>query len=141
MNNGLGLKMIAVVDLSRLRLYEAKGLKITKKIEELPLSIHKEHRHEKGSYHKASTSSSAFEPHTSIKDIEHKSAAKAVVNHLENFLAHNSGYNELMIAAEPKTIGHIRAELTNPLKKILTKEIIKDLAHKEMHEIEQIFFS
>ena len=141
MNNGFGLKMIAVIDQSRLRLYEAKGLKITKKVEELSISAHKEPRHEKGSFHKASVPGSAFEPHTSISDIEHQATAKIAVGHLDKLLTHNNEYKELMIAAEPKTLGCIRSELTGHLKKILTKEIVKDLAHKEMREIEQIFFS
>ena len=141
MNSSFGLKMIAVLDQSRLRLYEAQGLKITKKIEELQISEHKEPRHEKGSFHKASVPGSAYESHTSLKDIEHHNVAKLAVTHIDKILTHNHDYKELLIAAEPKTLGHVRSELTNHLKKILTKEIVKDLAHKEMSEIEQIFFS
>ena len=145
MNNSFGLKMIAVVNQSRLRLYEAQGIKITRKIEELPFSEHKEPRHEKGNFQKnftqGSSQGSAYEPHTSIKDIEHHNVAKLAVSHIDKILAHNSDYKELMIAAEPKTLGHIRSELTNHLKKILTKEVVKDLAHQEMREIEQAFFS
>jgi protein required for attachment to host cells len=142
MTNNLGLKMIAVIDLNKLRLYEAKGVKILKKIEELPLALHKEHRHEKGSYHNSGSSQgSAFEPHTSSKDLEHHDTAKAVVAHLDKVLAQGSPYTELMISAEPKTLGHVRSQLTNHLKKLITKEIIKDFAHMDMHEIEQAFFS
>ena len=141
MNSNFGLKMIAVVDLSKLRLYEAQGLKITKKIDELAISAHKEPRHEKGSFYKGSTQGSAYEPHTSIKDVEHYNVAKVVVSHLDKLLTHNSDSKELMIAAEPKTLGHLRSELTSHLKKILTKELVKDLAHYDMREIEQAFFS
>ncbi|MGI4775628.1 MAG: host attachment protein [Janthinobacterium lividum] len=140
MNNDLGVKVIAVVDLSRMRIYEAKGIKILKQVEELTLSAHKNHRHEKGSFHKSS-SSSAFEPHTSTKDLEHHNAAKAVADYLEKLFSTNHNYKELLIAAEPKTMGHIRGQLNNNLKKLVTKELLKDFAHHDMQTIEHAFFS
>lgn len=141
MNNDLGIKLIAVVDLSRLRLYEAKGIKIINTLEELALSVHKEHRHEKGSYHGSSSPNSAFEPHTATKDLEHQEAARIVVDHIDKIISHNADYKELFIAAEPKTLGQIRSHLTKRLKKIVGKEIHKDFAHNNIHDIEHAFFS
>ncbi|RYE05873.1 MAG: hypothetical protein EOP33_01255 [Rickettsiaceae bacterium] len=141
MNNDLGIKIIAAIDLGRMRIYEAKGIKILKQVEELTLSVHKNHRHEKGSFHKTSSSSSAFEPHTSTKDLEHQEAARAVANYLEKLFNDNHDYKELLIAAEPKTMGHVRNQLNNNLKKLVTKELLKDFAHHDIHKIEHAFFA
>lgn len=140
MENDLGLKLIAVVDLSRLRVYEAQGLKILKKLEQCHLSLHKEHSHEQGSYRKGSGPSSSFEPHTSEKDIEHNETAKIVIAHLEQLLKSSNQYKGLIITAESKLLGAIRHHMTTPLKKILVKELAKDLAHHDMAAIEQVVF-
>lgn len=141
MGNNLGLKLIAVMDLNKLRLYEAQGLRINKKIEELPLAIHKEHRHQHGQYQTGAGSISSFEPHTSEKNLEHQETAKIITKHLDKVMSSNAEYKELMIAAEPKTLGFVRQYLSKNLQKLVTKEIVKDLVHKNMSEIEKVFFS
>lgn len=141
MHNDLGLKLVAVVDLNRLRLYEARGVKILKKLEQLSLALHKEHRHEQGSYRNFSGPSSAFEPHTSEKDLEHSKTAKIINQHLEKVVEQHNDYKEVVIAAEPKMLGHIRQHLSPNLKKLVTKEIAKDFVHQDMSAIEHSIFS
>lgn len=140
MTSNLGLKLIAVIDLNKLRLFEAQGIKINKKIEELPLSIHKEHRHEKGNYQRGSNPGSAYEAHTPGRELEYQETAKIISQHLEKVMV-SPEYKELMIAADSKTIGHLRQTLSPHVKKTVTKEVIKDLAHHDMAAIEEIFFS
>lgn len=141
MENDLGLKLIAVADLNKLRLYEAQGIKILKQLELLPLSLHKEHNHEQGLFKKGFSPASAFEPHTSEKELEHDETAKIVTKHLEKVVARHNNYKELIITAESKLLGAIRKHLSNHLKQIITKELVKDLAHQDMKAIEHTVFS
>lgn len=83
-----------------------------------------------------------FESHTSLKDIEHKEAAKSVIKHLEKAVGHDQGkYKELIIVAEPQMLGCVRHELKNGLKKMITKEIAKDLVQHNAEAVERVVFS
>ncbi len=141
MTNDLGLKLIAVVDAHTLRAYEEKKKKITRKIEKVSIEFHKEHNHEQGSYQKGSGPSSSFEPHSQEKTIEKEEAAKLAVINLDRIATEHHDYKELIIVAEPKMLGAIRHHLSPRLKKILSRELPKDLAHHDMAAIGQIVFA
>jgi len=87
MNNTAVLKLIAVIDSKQMMLYDAQGVKITNnKPLKLPLDLEEYHHYREkrqSLYQNKSTPASLFEPHTSLKDIEHKEAAKSVIKHLE----------------------------------------------------------
>jgi len=138
------LKLIAVVDLNKLRLYEAQSIKITEQIEELPLAVHKAHRHQQGAYQSgggsAPTAGSAFEPHTSGKDLELLETAKIVASHLDKKVVQDHKYKELIVIADPKLLGHLKQKFSKNLKKVITKEIPKDFAHHEAEDIERCVF-
>ncbi|CEO17637.1 Protein required for attachment to host cells [Rickettsia monacensis] len=124
------LKLIAVIDSKQIMLYDAQGVKITtNKPLKLSLDLEEHHNHrEKRQSPYQNKSGSLFEPHTSLKDIEHKEAARSVIKHLEKVTtADQAKYKELIIVAEPQMLGCVRQELKNGLKKMITKEIAKDL--------------
>lgn len=144
MRNRLLLKLIAVVDLNKLRLYEAQAIKITEQIEELPLAVRKEHRHQQGSYQLGGghlpTPGSAFEPHTSGKDLELLETAKIVAHHLDKKAVQENKYQELIVIAEPKLLGHLKQQFSKNLKKIISKEVPKDFSHQKEEDIERCIF-
>jgi protein required for attachment to host cells len=121
------LKLIAVIDSKQMMLYDAQGFKITT-TKPLKLALdseeHHHHREKRQSlYQNKSTPGSLFEPHTSLKDIEHKEAARSVIKHLE------------------KIAGNVRQELKNGLKKMVTEEIAKDLVQHSADAVERAVFS
>ena len=140
MNIDLKPKLIAIANLNKLRLFKAEGIKITTKLEEVPLEIHKEFSHERGTYQKTSHPASSYDPHTSEADYQYNETAQIISKNIsEELNEHN--YGELMLAAPSKLLGHIRQHLNNKTKSMLSKELPKDLAHKSKAEIEEIFFS
>ncbi|HJD55582.1 MAG TPA: host attachment protein [Rickettsia endosymbiont of Pyrocoelia pectoralis] len=146
MNNTAALKLIAVIDSKQMILYDASGIKITNN---KPLKValdseeHHHHREKRQSlYQNKSTPGSLFEPHTSLKDIEHKEAARSAIKHLEQTMNHGqTKYKELIIVAEPQMLGCVRHEVKNGLKKMITKEIAKDLVQHNAEAIERAVFS
>ncbi|WP_341788152.1 MULTISPECIES: host attachment protein [unclassified Rickettsia] len=146
MNNTTALKLIAVIDSKQMMLYDAQGVKITNnKPLKLPLDLEEHHHHREkrqSLYQNKSTPASLFEPHTSLKDIEHKEAAKSVIKHLEKAVGQDQAkYKELIIVAEPQMLGCVRHELKNGLKKMITKEIAKDLVQHNAEAVERAVFS
>jgi protein required for attachment to host cells len=146
MTNDLGVKLIAVASSVKMVLYEATGIKVTKKLEELPVTSEAHHHHnaEKSQsyYHKKSAPLSLFEPHSSVKDLEYSEAAKRIVEVLEKKINNNiSHYNKLIIIAEPKMLGSIRQALSKNLQKIIYKEIAKDLVDEDIKFIEKSIFT
>ena len=146
MNNISALKLIAVIDSKQMMLYDAQGFKI---INNKPLKLvfdleeHNHHREKRQSlYHSKSTPGSLFEPHTSLREIEHKEAAKNVIKYLEKaVIGDQAKYKELIIVAEPQMLGFIRHELKNGLKKMVTKEIAKDLVQHGADAVERAVFA
>lgn len=146
MNNNAALKLIAVIDSKQMMLYDAQGVKITNnKPLKLPLDLDEHHHHREkrqSLYQNKSNPASLFEPHTSLKEIEHKEAARNVIKHLEKLVASNQNkYKELIIVAEPQMLGSVRHELKNGLKKMVSKEIAKDLVQHNADAIERVVFS
>ncbi|MGX6960681.1 MAG: host attachment protein [Rickettsia endosymbiont of Pentastiridius leporinus] len=146
MNNTAALKLIAVIDSKQMMLYDALGIKITNN-KPLKLALdseeHHHHREKRQSlYQNKSNPGSLFEPHTSLKEIEHAEAAKSVIKHLEKVTkADQNKYKELIIVAEPQMLGCVRHKLKNGLKKMITKEIAKDLVQRNAEAIERAVFS
>ncbi|WP_253307751.1 MULTISPECIES: host attachment protein [unclassified Rickettsia] len=144
MKNGTQLKLIAVIDSLRMMLYEAQGIKITGKPEEILLMSEEHHHHREKSqsyYQNKSNPGSLFEPRTSLKDIEHKEAARSVAKNLDKIMQIPHKYKELIIVAEPQMLGCVRHELNNNLKKMITKEVAKDLVNHNAEAIERVVFS
>ena len=143
MQNSLGLKLIAVMDLNTLNLYEAQGIKIIKKIGGFSINSDTNHRKEKrqGYHSNKSSPSSFFDPHTAAKDIEHQESSKSASAYIEKTFTSNPSYKELMIVSEPKMLGFIRQNLNKNIKKSIVKEIHKDLVHHNEHDIEKTVFS
>lgn len=144
MKNGTQLKLVAVIDSLHMMLYDAQGIKITGKPEEISLMPEEHHHHREKSqshYQNKSNPGSLFEPHTSLKDIEHKEAARSVAKHLDKIMQIPHKYKELIIVAEPQMLGYVRQELNNNLKKMITKEVAKDLVHHKAEAIERAVFS
>lgn len=145
MPNVIKLKLIAVIDSIRMILYEAKGLKIINKSYELSLTLeeHYHHREKKQShYSNKSNPGSLFDPHTPTKVIEHNEAAKNAAKQLAKVIKQaQRKYKELIIIAEPQMLGRIRRELDNNLKKLITKEIAKDLTQHSQFVIEHTIFT
>jgi protein required for attachment to host cells len=144
MMNDLGVKLIALASSTKIVLYEASGVKVTKKLEELPIAeVHNHHNLEKSQsyYGKKSAPLSLFEPHTSAKDIEYNEAARRISAILEEKIQNNIvNYNKLIIAAEPKMLGELRQTLSNNVQKIIYKEISKNLIKEDIKFIEKSIF-
>ena len=142
MQNNLGSKLIAVIDINTLKLYKAQGLKITKEIGSFSIhsdSNHKSERHE-GFHEKKSTPSSFYDPHTAPKDIEYQESSKAAIDHISKSFTNDSSFKELFIIANSKMLGYFRQSLNHNLKKVLTKEIKKDLINHSTADIEKAVF-
>ena len=137
------LKLIAVTDSTKLKLYKAQGLKILEMLEEFDIENDKHHRGEKheSSYHNATGPGSAFEPHTSAKEIEHTEAARVITHYIEKIMHDNTNYKELIVTAEPKMLGFLRHAYSKFLKDSVVKEIAKGLTHHDMQAIEHAVFS
>ncbi len=144
MENNLGIKLIAVISSVEMILYEAKGIKILKELEKLPIVFEKHHHHKQekteSHYQKKNTPGSLFEPRSAPKDIEYYEAAKKASVILENKISNNLDYKRLIIVAEPKMLGYIRQSISNNLKKIIYKEITKNLVGQDIQDIQQSVF-
>lgn len=135
--------LIAVINSSKLILYVAKGIKIIKTLQNIPIVLESHHKHEKKDslYQKKSGPGSLFEPHSSPKDLEHHEAAKQITKIIEKNINDNHDFNKLIMIAEPKMLGCIRQTISDNLKKIVIKEIAKNLVDQDIHAIEHAVFS
>lgn len=147
MQNKPQTSLVAVVNGIKMFLYEAKNHKITKQLRVDMIVEEKHHHHnthEKrdSGYAKKSSPSSMFAPHSDPRDIEHNEAAHAAIEILEKETYNNNeNYKELFIIAEPKMLGYMRQMMSSNLKKIITKEIAKNLVNHEVDDIEKIIFN
>lgn len=135
--------LIAVASNAKLTLYVAKGIKITKMLQDIPIILENHNKRSKKDslYQKRSAPGSLFQPHSSPKDLEHHEAARQITNTLEKTINDNHDFKKIVIVAEPKLLGHIRQTINNNLKKIVIKEISKNLVDQDVHVIEQAAFS
>jgi len=136
-------KLIAVFSGFDLKLYEARGIKITSTLEMPPLAFEKHTRHEKheGLYRKSSGPASEFEPHTSPADIDHLNAARIIVDYLEKVLGNPPDkYRELIVIGEPKILGYFRKHATPKIAHLITKSVAKNLTHHDVHAVESAAF-
>jgi protein required for attachment to host cells len=77
-----------------------------------------------------------YEPPTSPEEQARISFAKAISGFL--LKAHNERqFQRLVIVAEPKFLGFLRAALDPHLKPLISKEINKDLTHANGHELRE----
>jgi protein required for attachment to host cells len=117
MENNLGITLVAVISSVKMILYEAKGIKIIKELEELPIVFEKHHHHtqekKESHYQKKSTPGSLFQPHSAPQDIEYHEAAKNAADILEKTIKENLNYKRLIIVAGPKILGYIRHSIDN----------------------------
>jgi protein required for attachment to host cells len=130
----LTTKLIVLVSLTKAILYEAKGLKIIPKARYMALKIYKHIGSEKkdGFFGKRSLQSGFFDPHTAPQDITYKEAAQQIAHKIET---EAPKYNELIIIANPKLIGHIKQSLKQHTLK-LCRCIPKDIAN--YHNVDHV---
>ena len=143
MQNNFGCKLVAVLDMNKLKLFKAEGLKITEEVGQFQLHSEEKQsieRHESLRGNKSGLS--AFhDPHTSKKDIDFSNSSRAAVDHINHLFASDLDYKELYIVASSKLLGHMRQMLHGNLKKRVTKEINKDLINHSIKDIEKAIFA
>ncbi|AIF80637.1 hypothetical protein I862_00360 [endosymbiont of Acanthamoeba sp. UWC8] len=137
-------KLIVVADAKNAIFYKAVGLKVTEQNSQINADefniAHKHPPRREGFNHIGSTPSHYFDPRSEFKSLERDDFCKEVVNHIDSVCNHEK-FDELIIVAEPKTLGDIRSNLNPKLKTLVTKEISKDLIHADKISIENHVFS
>lgn len=149
MQNNLGIKLISVLDINTLKLYQARGLKIIQEIGEHHIHSDINHKPEKreGLFQQKSAPGSLFEPHTAPKDIEYQESSRAAEGIIEAEVVNNNEYNELIIVSNPKMLGFIKDDLNSKLKNLIKlrkmniREIKKDLINHDVAAIEKAVFA
>ena len=143
MQNKLGLKLVAVLDINTLKLFEAKGLKITKPISNHHIHSDVDHHPEshQGLTQKRSSQGSAYDPHTAPKDIEHQESARTASNLIEKEYHTKPDYKELIIVSDPRMLGFLRKSLDTKIKRAVSKEVNKDLVNHDIEAIERTIFN
>lgn len=143
LQTNLGLKLIAVMDVNILKLFTAQGIKITGNIGSFDITSGNDHKREKfeGFNQKMSAPGSLFEPHTTQKDIDLKDSSRNASHHIEEVFAHHPECKEVIIVSDPKMLGHLRQTLSDKVKKVISKEINKDLTHHTTDSIEKVVFA
>ena len=142
MKNNFGIKLVAVLDVNILRMFEAEGIKVTKKLHSHKIHSdinHAESKHD-GYNQKKSTPSSFFDPHTQTKDIECQESSNAASGLIEALLSNHSEYKELILVADAKMLGYLRNKLSANVSKLISREIDKDLVKHDMKDIEKAIF-
>ncbi len=132
-------KMILVANSHKAKLYKV----VHQKIESFEASYNADDFNIKaerqglrqGFFQKSSSPPSFFDPHTTFVEIERMKFCKRIAEELDT-LYHNDKIKELLIIAEPKTLGTIRRCLKLELKRITSLEVAKDLVQSEVGEIE-----
>ncbi len=143
MQNNFGYKLVAVLDMNRLKLFKAEGLKITEEVGQFQLHSDEGRSVERHESLRGSKSGlSAFhDPHTSKKDIDFSNSSRAAIDHINHLFANDSAYKELYIVASSKLLGAMRQMLNGNLKKRVTKEVNKDLINHSIKDIERAIFA
>ena len=72
--------------------------------------------------------------------MEYQESSRAAVAHISNTFLENSTFKELYVVTDSKMLGHFRQSLSNNLKKVVTKEIPKDLMNHNIADIEKALF-
>lgn len=143
MQNHFGYKLVAVLDMNMLKLFKAEGLKITEEVGKFQLHENEERnveRHESLRGNKSGLS--AFhDPHTSKKNIDLNGSSRAALDHINQIFVNDSAYKELYIIASSKLLGHLRQMINSKLKKLVTKEVNKDLINHSIKDIEKAIFA
>lgn len=89
-----------------------------------------------GHYHKGGDSRGAYEPHTTPKEQEQDKFAKEIIDLLEkNRNLHK--FTQLIIIAAPRFHGLLINHIHEPLKKLITNIIEKDVVEQSDHELKK----
>ena len=142
MSKNISNKLIAVLDIRILKLYEAEGVKILNMIMQHTIHSdvdHKQLKHE-GFRKQKYGQPSFYDPHSIPKDLEYLESAQKATNYIKNFVVKNKAYNQLFLVANPKMLGYLRNTMDNNLKSLLVKEVKKDLVKHSIIDIEKIVF-
>ena len=133
-------KIILVTDSKIAKFYKVIGLKIKELIatytaEEFNIP-HKKQSLRTG-FQKGHASGGAhfFDPHSEAKNLDRKQFCKKIVELLSKELSRDT-FSELIVIAEPKSLGDLRYYLNGKFKHIEQREISKDLTHAKENEIE-----
>jgi hypothetical protein len=129
--------------MNTLKLFKAEGLKITEVVGKFQLHENEERNVERHESLKGNKSGlSAFhDPHTSKKDIDLSDSSRAAIDHINQIFVSDSAYKELYIIASSKLLGHMRQMINGNLKKLVTKEVNKDLINHTIMDIEKAIFA
>jgi protein required for attachment to host cells len=137
-------KLIVVADAYNAVLVEANGRKAKKvlsryNIEDFDLlRSHKEHK--ENFTHNTSGASNYFEPHKENKVIEREKFIAKISKIVEEKMA-EFDFQELLIAAEPKTLGEFNERLSARTKSKVTRTLNKDLVKHDLAHIESEIFN
>lgn len=75
-----------------------------------------------------------FDPRTAAKEHEAENFAREIAKHLEN--GHNGGeFQKLVLMAPPEFLGTLREQLGEAMRKLVVKEITKDLVTHSTEEV------
>jgi protein required for attachment to host cells len=131
--------LIIISDSKDCRFYEAVGFKIKKLIKHLSFddmfSSHKKQLARMGLYRKGSSPASLFDPHSDPKELDRKDFCAAVIKEL-NALDTGKEFSKIILAADPKTLGELRSDMSKAHQQKVAKEIHKDLIHLNQQELE-----
>ncbi len=78
----------------------------------------------------------ALEPSTDAHEHARQAFAHEVIELLEKHRTQND-FDELVIIAPPKMLGYLRDAMPEPLKKLVRREVDKDLTRLSIHELRQ----
>ena len=132
MKNNFGFKLVAVLDINTLILFKASGLKIIETIKNINIHSdinHKTEKHEGFKSH-LKTQPSFYDPHSSPKDVEYIESSRTAAKYIKLVITNDRSYTKLFLVGSAKMLGHIRNSLDTQSKKLVLKEIKKNMVKK-----------
>lgn len=76
-----------------------------------------------------------MDPENAVREEECSRFAREIVQELDRGLQHHE-FEQLMVIAEPKFLGHLRKVMNGPLSGSIRKEIAKNLVGHDLSEIQ-----
>jgi protein required for attachment to host cells len=138
MNN----KLIVVADSKHAVFYNALGIKLQGKKKTMDAKDfgihHNTQARREGFYHIGSNPSHYFDPRSDTKKLDRAEFAKKIVDEITES---EGQYDQLILIADPKTLGEIRSSMPDKLTKRVYKEIPKDLVGSSEADIEDEILS
>lgn len=125
------LKLVFVADVHQVLEYKMLAKKVVSGPELLALSYPpaRDGNDKQGFFHKQSTPSGFFDPHTSFKDLEYEQSARALAQYIDHVVTQPGpkAYEEIVVIGSPKLMGHFRkqeSKAAKPYLRTITKNMI-----------------